>query len=100
MAAERDCGCDLVDHRPYSPDLAPSDYFLFPNMKGHMAGEQYRTDDEVISAVEDFFKDQDESFYPTGIQVRLQLRRKKCVETMLKNKPHLVKFDHHHILSL
>ena len=33
MAAVRDCGFELVDHPPYSPDLAPSDYFLFPNMK-------------------------------------------------------------------
>ena len=48
----------LVGHPPYSPDLAPSDYFLFPNMtQKHLAGKQYRTDDEVIhvSAVEDFF---------------------------------------------
>ena len=33
MAAVHDCGFELVDHPPYSPDLAPSDYFLFPNMK-------------------------------------------------------------------
>ena len=34
MATVRDCGFDLVDHPPYYfPDLAPSDYFLFTNMK-------------------------------------------------------------------
>ena len=33
MAAVHDCGIELDDHPPYSPDLAPSDYFLFPNMK-------------------------------------------------------------------
>ena len=32
MAAVRDCGFKLVDHPPCSRDLAPSDYFLFPNM--------------------------------------------------------------------
>ena len=69
LAAVHDCGFELVDHPPCSPDLAPSDYFLFPNMKKHLAGKQYLTDDEVISAVEDFFKDQDESFCTTGIQV-------------------------------
>ena len=31
MAAMRDCGIEQVDHPPYSPDLAPPDYFLFPN---------------------------------------------------------------------
>ena len=33
MAAVHDCGFTLLDHPPYSPDLAPLDYFLFPNMK-------------------------------------------------------------------
>ena len=32
MAAVHDCGFELVDHPPYSPDLAPSYYFLFPNI--------------------------------------------------------------------
>ena len=72
MAAVHDCGFELVDHPPYSPDLAPFDYFLFPNMKKHLAVKQYRTDDEVIAAVEDFFKDQNESFYTTGIQALQQ----------------------------
>ena len=51
MAAGRDRGFELVDHPLYSPqaDVAPSDYFLFPNMKKHLAGNQYRNDDEVIA---------------------------------------------------
>ena len=52
----RDCGFELVDHPPYSPDLAPSHYFLFPNMKKHLAGKQYTTNDEVISAVDEFLR--------------------------------------------
>ena len=49
MADVRDCGYELVDHPPYSPDLVPSHCFLFPNMKKpHLAGKRYRTDDEVI----------------------------------------------------
>ena len=69
MAAVHDCGFALVDHPPYSRDLAPSDYLLIPKLKKtqNMAAK-YRTDNEVISAVEDFFEDQDESFYTTGIQ--------------------------------
>ena len=39
MAAVHDCGFELVDHPPYSPDLAPSDYFLFPNMKKTLGWE-------------------------------------------------------------
>ena len=26
-------GWEILEHPPYSPDLAPSDYHLFPNMK-------------------------------------------------------------------
>ena len=48
-------------------------------MKTHTAGNQYQADDEVISAVEDSFKDQDENFYNTEIQA-LQHRWKKCVD--------------------
>ena len=33
MSAVHDRGFELIDHPPYSPDLAPSDYFLFPNLK-------------------------------------------------------------------
>ena len=42
MAAVRDCGFELVDHSPFSPELASSNYFQFPNMKKktHLAGKQ------------------------------------------------------------
>ena len=78
MAAVHDCGFELVDHPSYSPDLAPSNYFLFPNMKIQLAGKQYRTDDEVISAVEDV-EDQDEIFCTMAIQA-LQHRWKKYMD--------------------
>ena len=35
IAAVSDCGFELVDHPPYSPDLALSDYFLFTTLKTH-----------------------------------------------------------------
>ena len=45
-----DLGFELAGQPPYSPNLAPSDYALFFNMKKQhcMAGKQYRTYDEVI----------------------------------------------------
>ena len=33
VAAVREGGFELVDHPLYYPNLAPSDNFLFPNMK-------------------------------------------------------------------
>ena len=47
MALVCDYDFELVDHSPDSPDLAPSGYFLFPNMKKkYLAGKQYQTDDQ------------------------------------------------------
>ena len=51
MSAVQDCGFELIDHPPYSPDLPPSNYFLFPNLKKHLAGKWYKSDDDVISTV-------------------------------------------------
>eukprot|EP00106_Octopus_bimaculoides_P014641 XP_014782083.1 PREDICTED: thymidylate synthase-like [Octopus bimaculoides] len=31
MAGVHHCDFELADHPPYTPDLAPSDYYLFPN---------------------------------------------------------------------
>ena len=57
----------ISDHPPYSSDLAPSDYFMLPNMKKpRLAGKQYRIMRSFCSWGL-FFEDQDESFYATGI---------------------------------
>ena len=32
-----------LPHPPYSPDLAPCDFFLFPRLKKHLAGRKYQT---------------------------------------------------------
>ena len=79
MAAVHDCGFTLLDHPPYSPDLAPSNYFQFPNMKTHVAERLYRSDEEVKVAVEEVFRKKDGDFYIIGIQ-RFQHRLRKCVD--------------------
>jgi len=38
---------DTFDHPPYSPDLVPSDFYLFSKMKEHLAGKRF-TDDEDL----------------------------------------------------
>jgi histone-lysine N-methyltransferase SETMAR len=55
-AAIQCCGFQELNHPPYSPDLAPSDYFLFSKVKSHLHGKTF-TSDEVISAVLDHFKE-------------------------------------------
>jgi len=31
----------VLNHPPYSPDLAPADYFLFPKVKSHLKGHLF-----------------------------------------------------------
>lgn len=40
-------GMTPIDHPPYSPDLAPSDFFLFPRLKRNMKGQRFTTVEEV-----------------------------------------------------
>ncbi|KAJ4444799.1 hypothetical protein ANN_06596 [Periplaneta americana] len=39
-----------LDHPPYSPDLSPPDYFLFPCLKSHLKGRRFNAE-EVIANV-------------------------------------------------
>lgn len=43
-------GMTLVPHPPYSPDLAPADFFLFPRMKRDLKGRRFDTVEDVIAA--------------------------------------------------
>jgi len=42
----------FLDHPPSSPDLAPSDYHLFPGLKKKLKGRHFSSDAEVIAAAE------------------------------------------------
>jgi histone-lysine N-methyltransferase SETMAR len=47
-------------HPPYSPDLAPSDYHLFP---GQLKGRHFSSDTEVITAAETWLDEQYSEFF-------------------------------------
>ena len=52
QAAIRECKFEQLNHPPYSSDLAPSDYYLFRNLKSHLRGTRFRDDDELKAATE------------------------------------------------
>jgi len=37
----------VIPHTPYSPDLAPCDFFLFPKMKLKLKGRRFDTIEEI-----------------------------------------------------
>lgn len=79
MAAIRDAGFDIIDHPPYSPDLAPSDYRLFPKLKEDLRGKKFSTNDEVMCAVNEWFDTVEQNFFQDAIEM-LERRWEKCVE--------------------
>ena len=44
-------GIKTVSHRPYSPDIAPCDFWLFPKLKDTFWGCRYETIEEMKEAV-------------------------------------------------
>ena len=80
MQSVRDCGFELLPHPPYSPDLAPSDFFLFSKLKKELRGQRYDDDDELMLAVEGFCKGHDSPFYREGLEA-LPRRWTKCIES-------------------
>ena len=40
-AVLREFRWEILSHPPYSPDLAPSDFFLFPKLKEHIKGPRW-----------------------------------------------------------
>lgn len=43
-------GIKMVEHPPYSPDLAPCDFALFPFIKDKLKGRKFTSDEELLSA--------------------------------------------------
>ena len=44
-------GIKIVPHRPYSVDLAPGDFCLFPKLKEKLRGCRYETIEEMEEAM-------------------------------------------------
>ena len=56
-------GFQYLDHPPYSPDLAPSDYHLFPGLKRQLKCSHFSSDAEVIAAAENWLDGQYYEFF-------------------------------------
>jgi len=64
-----------------SPDLAPSDFHLFPKLKEHLKGQRFSCDEEVKSAVRKWFQKRNTNFFEDGFQ-KLGQRWQKCIEML------------------
>jgi histone-lysine N-methyltransferase SETMAR len=75
----RDLQWEILPHPPYSPDLAPSDYHLFPSMKDPLRGIKMRDLEELKHHVSTWCHRTPTSFFADGIR-KLEQRWQKCVE--------------------
>ena len=72
------CGFEQLPHPPYSPDLAPSDYYLFRHLKKHLRGTRFSDDEDLQWATEDWLRGQPEEFYFHGI-TSVAEKWRKCI---------------------
>ena len=61
-------GIELLPHPPYSPDLAPSDYYLFRSMAHFLKGRHFENFDEVENGCREFFESKNPEWYRSGIE--------------------------------
>ena len=74
-----------IPHPPYSPDLVPSDFFLFPLLKKYLKGNHYETDAEVETDVRSWCRSQTPEFFAEGMQKLVQRSVLNAMVTMFKN---------------
>ena len=67
MDAVEGNGYKLIPQPTYSPNLAPCDYFLFPNLKKDIRGRHFWSNEEVVAAVEEWVGDKDPGFFSSGL---------------------------------
>jgi len=72
-------GYELLPHPPCSPDLAPCDLFLFPNLKKSLAEQKFASNEEVVAVTEAYFADLEKTYFSDGLK-KLKHRWVKCIE--------------------
>ncbi|PNF43973.1 hypothetical protein B7P43_G00914 [Cryptotermes secundus] len=61
---------NLLTHPPYSPDLAPSDFYLFGRLKSDLQGMRFVDNDAIIQTVREWIRRQPQAFF------------EKCIRTL------------------
>ena len=78
-AAIKDCGLILLPHPPYSPDLAPSDFFLFNDLKRELRGKNFSSKEDLQKFVTDYLDDKSYDFFKNAFS-QLVACWKKCID--------------------
>ncbi|UYV66819.1 hypothetical protein LAZ67_4002984 [Cordylochernes scorpioides] len=66
-AALQEFEWEVLQHPPYSPDLAPTDYHLFRSMSNHMRGTTFDEEEDLKTWLNNFFDTRPDDFWRNGI---------------------------------
>jgi histone-lysine N-methyltransferase SETMAR len=77
-SALAECGFEELGHPPYSPDLALSDFHLFPKLKKHLRGMRFSCDEDLKKETECWLSEQNVDFYSEGVD-KLRERYQSCI---------------------
>jgi histone-lysine N-methyltransferase SETMAR len=78
QAMLQEFGWEVFEHPAYCPDLAPSDFHLFPKLKEFLDGRRFESDEEVKDPVKEWLNGLAAEVYDEGIQ-ELVTRYDKCL---------------------
>lgn len=62
-------GLKVTKHPPYSPDISPSDYYLFRDLKNHLRYMPLSDREDAIAKTLEFLDSKSEPYYSRGIDV-------------------------------
>lgn len=60
---------DVLPHPPYSPDIAPSDYYLFRSMQNHLSDQHFNFFEDIKKWLDSWIASKDELFFRRGIHL-------------------------------
>ena len=69
----------ILPHPPYSPDLSPSDFYLFSPLKSCLIGKTFDSSEQLQNHLQQFIDTKSSKFFRDGIQ-KLPKRWKKCID--------------------
>ena len=69
VATIQDLSFESLQHPPYSPDIAASDFHVFGPLKEAMGCKSFRSDEEVQQAVHEWLHSQPKYFFSRAIHV-------------------------------
>ena len=70
----------VLPHPPYSPDLAPCDFFVFPKLKAFLAGRKYQSRQALGSAIHQYLITVPKSAYRDAFKKWIH-RLKLCISS-------------------